>query len=327
MVFEESSDEDVPLSSLATKTKIPRKTRTRKKVNYNDDDDEEAEFDFDQEEAGGKNDDDDDDDEAEEGEIVEDDDNDGEDVDYNEDGGDEGEIAEDDDEDEDEPLSSLKSPSKRKRETKRSSTPTKKSTSKKAKTISTKKKASTKKSATKNKAKSKTPTKASKSSASSTSKSKSNASSDTSTPSAALYNNSQKGKLISEVLKRWWYGMTWPSLSCLPKSVPPNCDKLDGFPGVYVTTSGDEVGKIIDYRNHEDCPNFKNMSRKSSEELKDLLLNCIREQRRVLVDNEGEGTVLEKDLGKLEKWANKVNVDKADRESGKVLKAAGLKIE
>lgn len=119
--------------------------------------------------------------------------------------------------------------------------------------------------------------------------------------------------------------MTWPDPSCIPKAIPPNCDKLDGFPGLYVTTSGDDVGKIVDFRDHETCPNFKNMSKKSSEVLKELLLGCIEEQKRVLVDNEGEGTQTEKDLGKLEKWAKKMNTEKADKEATKVLKAAGFR--
>ena len=120
--------------------------------------------------------------------------------------------------------------------------------------------------------------------------------------------------------------MTYPNPSSLPKSIPPNCDALDGFPGVYVVTSGEDVGKILDYRNKEECPNFYNMSRKTSEELKELCLRCINCQREVLVENEGEGTGVEKDLRTLEKWVLKVNPESADKEATKVLKATGLKI-
>jgi len=96
---------------------------------------------------------------------------------------------------------------------------------------------------------------------------------------------------------------------------------------VYVTTSGDDVGKIIDYRDHDTCPNFANYAKKGSEELVELLLKAIGRQREELIANEGEGTNVEKDLAKLEKWANKINPKTADKEADKVLKAAGFKLE
>ncbi len=316
MSFQESSDEDTLLSSIKG-----RSSRVRKEVNYNvdvdEDEDDEAEFDFEEEEAVGNSYADDD----EEGEIVEDA-SDGED--------------EYDDDDDDEPLSSLKSPSRKKRKSTASASSKNSATkSKKAKsTNSTNKTKSTKNTKTKSKTKNASTTKTKSSSAnkkkastSTSTKSKANTSSDNSSPSAALYSSSKKGQLIAEVLKRWWYGMMWPEPSCIPEMVPLNCDKLDGFPGLYVTTSGEDVGKILDYRNHDDCPNFKNMVRKNCQELKELLISCIKEQRRVLIENEGKGTETEKGLNKLEKWANNVNVDKADKEALKVLKAGGFKLE
>lgn len=86
------------------------------------------------------------------------------------------------------------------------------------------------------------------------------------------------------------------------------------------------MGKIIDYRDVNTCPNFKNMTKRSSGELKELLLKAIEVQRGQLLENEGEGTGTQKDLRELEKWVNKVNVGKADKEAIKVLKAAGFNI-
>ena len=146
------------------------------------------------------------------------------------------------------------------------------------------------------------------------------------TPSAQLYANSIKGKLIQNLLCRWWYAISWPELESLPKEIPKNHDALDGFPGVYVATSGSSVGKIMDRRNHDTAPNFKNMALKSSAELKELLAKAIQKQREVLIELEGEGTATEKDLAKLEKWTNKVSADKADKEAAKVLKAAGFSV-
>jgi len=146
------------------------------------------------------------------------------------------------------------------------------------------------------------------------------------TPSSELYSKCTKGKIIQSLLCRWWYAITWPDPCTLPQDPPTNCDPLDGFPGVYVHTSGEEVGKIVDYRDGNTCPNFNNMAKKSSGDLKELLLKAIDVQRKQLLENEGEGTGTQKDLRELEKWVNKVNVGKADKEAIKALKAAGFAV-
>lgn len=145
--------------------------------------------------------------------------------------------------------------------------------------------------------------------------------------SSELYAKSEKGKLISEFLCRWWYAMSWPDVENSPIPVPPNCDAMDGFPGVFVVTSGEDVGSIIDKRDKDTCPCFNNMVKKSSKELKDLLLKAIEEQRRILIEKEGTGTQTEKDLKALEKWTRKVSATKADKEAKTVLKAARIKLD
>lgn len=213
---------------------------------------------------------------------------------------------EDESSDDDQPVASRKSPKK-------------KTTTKKTKT----KPKATKAKPTKAKAdkpKKKTKTKAAASSAS-TSKTYN-------TAAMALYDLSNKGKLISSLLSRWWYAMEWPDpkVTCA-EACPPKCDMMDGFPGVFVVTTGSEIGKIIDLRDLKTCPNFKNMAKKSSEELVELLVKAIDEQLKQLTEHEGEGTTVEKDLKALKKWALKLNCKTSDKEAEKVLKAHNLKIQ
>lgn len=145
--------------------------------------------------------------------------------------------------------------------------------------------------------------------------------------SAALYQSeSLKGLLIQRLLCRWWYAYAWPDPTSLPAIPPKHYDSLDGFPGVYVCTEGDEVGKLLDLRDKDQCPSFRNFANKSSSELKDLLLKALENQKAQLAEHGGEGSALEKELQGLIKWATKVNADKADKEALKVLKASKLKL-
>ena len=84
------------------------------------------------------------------------------------------------------------------------------------------------------------------------------------------------------------------------------------------------MGKFKDFRNHSTAPNFQNFAKKSASELKEMLLKAIENQRDALRKIEGEKTQTEKDLRELEKWANKLNCARADKEAEKVLKAARL---
>jgi len=225
-------------------------------------------------------------------------------VSYKEDDDDEDEDESDDDED-DIPLAALKSPS--------SAKPAKKKPAAKAKP----------------KAKAKAPAKKkAKTQASTTKTTSSNQSSnDYSSPSFALYGTeSIKGKLIQNLLCRWWYAITWPDPSAIPKKPPTDYDAMDGFPGVFICTQGEEVGKIKDFRDKENSPNFNNLAKKTSEELKELLVKAINEQKRQLVESEGTGTATEKELNSMLKWAAKLNTKKADKEAEKVLKANKLSI-
>jgi hypothetical protein len=145
--------------------------------------------------------------------------------------------------------------------------------------------------------------------------------------SAALYgSNCDKGRLSQEILCRWWYAYTWPDPKTLPKKPPDNYDCLDGFPGVYVCTAGDDVGKILDKRDASQTPSFANMAKKTASELQEMLLKALERQKQELIQHEGTGTSTEKDIDNLIKWTKRVNTDKADREAKKVLLASKIKI-
>jgi hypothetical protein len=145
------------------------------------------------------------------------------------------------------------------------------------------------------------------------------------TAANVLYANCDKGKLIQCLLCRWWYAVEWPDPAvCRADAIPPNCDPLDGFPGVYVCIRGSEVGTIHDKRNAKTCPNFYNYARKPSDELQELLLTAISKQRDELIASEGPGTSTQAKLDKLQKWTQKLKPMKLDKEAAKVLKAARI---
>lgn len=147
-------------------------------------------------------------------------------------------------------------------------------------------------------------------------------------PSAALYGSEcDKGLLIQRLLVRWWYAIQWPSAESVPDKPPQDCDALDGFPGVYIQTSGDEVGRIVDLRDKEKAPSFANLAKKSSDELQELLVTAIEGQKKALIEAEGTGTETEKELNSLLKWAKKVKGKSADKDAIKVLKAAKMSLD
>lgn len=222
-------------------------------------------------------------------------------------GGEDGDEDVEDDED-DVPLSALASPSPKKN---------KKTTSGKENG----KKTAPKKKATTNK-------KSTSSSASVASSAKGNGNASYRSASAALYGSEcEKGMLIQRLLCRWWYAIEWPHPADIPNEPPPHYDPLDGFPGVFVCTEGEEVGTIKDFRNKSECPNFVNMAKKSAAELQELLVKALTEQRKQLIDTEGTGTDTQKELDKYLKWASKVKTTAADREAAKILKMAKFTLD
>lgn len=282
-MIDDSSDDDMPLSSLAAKK------RSRAVASYAEDSDNgEEEFSGQASDSSGDF-------------VEEDKDTDGQ------DGIADGDYAEDSDDSDDMPLSALA------KEKKKTPKPAAKKKPEKKKVSATKKSQSKSKSKPAKKA-TKTVAKASVSAGNYV------------CASSELYMNSDKGKLIQSILVRWWYAYTWPDPKDLPKSTPVGYDALDGFPGMYICTQGSEVGQFMDMRDMSNAPSFNNFARKSSEELRRMLLTAIENQRTALVGAEGGGTGTEMELKRLETWAKKLKCDKADKEATKVLKAQRLAI-
>ncbi|KAL7574971.1 hypothetical protein ACA910_010790 [Epithemia clementina (nom. ined.)] len=147
-------------------------------------------------------------------------------------------------------------------------------------------------------------------------------------PSAALYQTEcDKGLLIQRLLCRWWYAYKWPAN--VREEPPPDYDALDGFPGVFICTSGDNVGHILDTRDQSARPCFQNFAQKPSSDLKDMLIKAIDAQLAVLVNQkEAHDTQsVQRELKDMLKWANRINPQKADKEAAKVLKASGLRLQ
>ena len=205
---------------------------------------------------------------------------------------------EDDDDDDDIPLVKLRSPKEKKPAAKKRKAPAKTTKAKKKTTTTTKKKKKK------------------------TTSSSSASDNDIRSASALLYSNkSVKGLLIQRLLCRWWYAIDWPAVD---KSVmiPPTFDALDGFPGVYVGTQGDDVGKLLDTRNMDDKPSFAAFARRKSTELKELLQEALEKQMEDLKEAEGddaEKTPTGKEIKTMTTWVKRVNADKADKDAEKLL--------
>ena len=139
--------------------------------------------------------------------------------------------------------------------------------------------------------------------------------------SAALYGTEcDKGLLIHRLLCRWWYAYQWPNIN---EEVPAGYDALEGFPGVCVCTETGhaEVGNIIDRRDLDQAPTFRNFATKPADELRDLLVRALTEQMKQLDDND---TTTQKQLTSMLKWAKAMNTSKADKDATKILKAHSL---
>ena len=88
---------------------------------------------------------------------------------------------------------------------------------------------------------------------------------------------SAKGVLIAKFMIRWWYALTWPEVD--ETRVPAGYEPMDGFQGVFICT-GDpgKLGDLLDLRDATTSPSFYNLSRKPSEELKELLVSACTNQ-------------------------------------------------
>jgi hypothetical protein len=134
---------------------------------------------------------------------------------------------------------------------------------------------------------------------------------------SSIYYDSDKGRVVQALLIRWWYAIDWPQNNHILGEAPDGYENLDGFPGVYVGTRMDNLGNIIDLRDKNTCPNFRNMWKKSTEELKTLCTQAIRGQINALREHEGPDTKLERDLVRELQQISSINASTADRKAPK----------
>jgi hypothetical protein len=79
------------------------------------------------------------------------------------------------------------------------------------------------------------------------------------------------------------------------------------------------LGKILDLRNPDTCPSFKNLIRKPAAELQALCITAIEEQIKQLVTAEGPDTRLEHQLKEELRKISKIDTERSDRKIGKFL--------
>lgn len=158
-------------------------------------------------------------------------------------------------------------------------------------------------------------TKSSKSSSSSSSSS-SSARSSSANKSTDFYENTKKGLIIQRLLCRWWYAIDWPKKEDIPEP-PPGYEAMEGFPGVFISTSVDSLGKILDLRNPKKCPNLVNLSKVDSAKLQRMCLKAYERQMDILAATEGDDVRLLRTLRSEMREIKSVNPQLADKEAQK----------
>mmetsp|Transcript_906 Transcript_906/g.1972 ORF Transcript_906/g.1972 Transcript_906/m.1972 type:complete len:228 (-) Transcript_906:124-807(-) len=134
-----------------------------------------------------------------------------------------------------------------------------------------------------------------------------------------FYSTLDKGKLCQQLLRRWWYALSWPQEGVM-ELCPKGYEPLEGFPGVFVGTTTNYIGNIVDKRDPDTCPSLRNFSKKSSAELKDLCIVAYEEQIKQLVEAEGSNTKLERMLKRELQEIKSIKPEKADKQADKLLK-------
>ncbi len=86
---------------------------------------------------------------------------------------------------------------------------------------------------------------------------------------------------------RWWYVLDWPNMVEIGPP-PKGFEQLDGFPGVFVSTTPGSLGKIVDKRDMSKAPSLSNYAKKSCVELKELCITAYERQIEQLIQAEGE---------------------------------------
>ncbi len=112
--------------------------------------------------------------------------------------------------------------------------------------------------------------------------------------------------------------MTWPAASAILNPPPKGYDPLDAFPGVYIKTTGGNIGHIMDKRDPLTCPSFNVFIKKSVPELRSLLKKAIAKQKEVLVKDTDISAVAK--LDKILQWESSLKDKEVESEFEKFKK-------
>lgn len=68
-----------------------------------------------------------------------------------------------------------------------------------------------------------------------------------------FYSTLDKGKLCQQLLRRWWYALSWPQEGVM-ELCPKGYEPLEGFPGVFVGTTVSSAWLLFPYKTGAYCP-------------------------------------------------------------------------
>lgn len=134
----------------------------------------------------------------------------------------------------------------------------------------------------------------------------------------AVFYETQRGKLVQALLRRWWYAIEWPSKETREIKPDENFEELPAFPGVHICTSGPRLGEIVDHRNHSKSPCFTNLYAMPTGKLKSLVATAYNNQIKQLTDREPDSPLLT-GLKKEMIEAARIDADKADTQARKAM--------
>ncbi|GLE04053.1 hypothetical protein PINS_up012964 [Pythium insidiosum] len=129
---------------------------------------------------------------------------------------------------------------------------------------------------------------------------------------------SLKGRLVQELLCRWWYAVEWPPAN--HSRHLHGVQELDGFRGAYIRVRGDDMGSIVDTRPQSGKPSFLHFFAQPSATVQKLLIKAYEKQMEVLKEHEGPDAPLLKELKSALASASKISPEKADRSVVKIMK-------
>ncbi|OQR94286.1 hypothetical protein ACHHYP_01560 [Achlya hypogyna] len=137
--------------------------------------------------------------------------------------------------------------------------------------------------------------------------------------SEALY-DTLKGRLVQELLCRWWYALDWPPKDTKYEETA-DLQPLDGFTGAFISVKGENMGSIVDKRSCSGKPSFMTFFAMPAKEVQDLVVVAYKNQMRVLEQHEGSDAPLLHDLKGALRGVEKIDAEKAEKGGLKVLKS------